>query len=72
MPVLLFLLQFSARDEASSARVGTKVYVIGGVGDETVEYLDLSGYDIEADEAEYIKSEKSINILKFTSKNLNL
>jgi len=50
------LIFHSARDEASSARVGSKVYVLGGVGDDSVEFLDLSGYDIEADESEYIKS----------------
>ena len=35
---------FRQRDEASVATVGNVTYILGGIGERTVEYLDMTSY----------------------------
>jgi hypothetical protein len=47
---------FSSRDEASSATVGNITFVIGGIGDNSIEFIDMTNYDVNKDDGLDLKS----------------
>ena len=47
---------FSPRDEASSATAGNVTFVFGGVNDNSVEYIDMTDYDVSEGQSLDIKS----------------
>ena len=42
-----FPKMIKARDEASSATAGNVTYVMGGIGEKSVEFIDMSDYELD-------------------------
>ncbi len=59
-----FTKMIKARDEASSATAANLSYVIGGIGEKTVEFVDLNDFDLEPDEDVPRSREEEFNVPK--------
>ena len=67
----MFSFYFSPRDEAASATVGNITFVLGGVGDNSIEFIDMTDYDLNSDDSLDLKS-KSEKLVCFICVDITL